>query len=214
MKYSGTDTSGEIYIGKDGKIVYTNPYVFNGFIPFKGLLTSATEIRIGVDYDESPSVLDKKIENINVFTKKLNRYTVKSLIENKEVKLMAIDDLDKLEVWYRLQDFKDGVFTSVIKDSSNKNRNGLFISTPELKKTNNNRNSNSYKLLRNNFKAMKSTDKAFNISTPNIGSLSEFTIMVKVLYENSFDTELTLITYNNLVVKIKRKTDGLQLEIF
>ena len=115
---------------------------------------------------------------------------------------MAIDNLDKLEVWYRLQDFKDGTFTEIIKDSSNKNRNGSFVSTPELKKTNNNRNSNSYKLLRNNFKAMKSTNKGFNISTPNIGSLSEFTIMVKVLYENSVGSELTLVTYNNLVVKI------------
>ncbi len=71
LNYDGTDTTGEIYIGKDKKIDYSTNYTKAEFIPFKGLDSTddSLEVRIGVNEDEDPVKLNKKIENINIFTK-------------------------------------------------------------------------------------------------------------------------------------------------
>ena len=74
-----------------GAIVYTMSYELVGFTPFKGLSLASQEIIIGVEYDESPINLDKKVENINIniYTKKLTRYTVTKFIANEEFNLIT-----------------------------------------------------------------------------------------------------------------------------
>ena len=223
LKYDGTDTTGEIYIGKDKKIDYFTNYIKSGFIPFKGLDSTddSLEVRIGVDKDEDPVKLDKKIENINIFTKKLNKYTINNLITNNVIAVVqpastststntststststTTVESNKLELWYRLSDFTNGEFNNVIADSSGKGRSGTATGNSPTQQITNNRNINkSYKLLKNNLKAMKITDSNFNISTPAITLTNNFSIMIKTKLELGSDKH-NVFTYNDLSVDI------------
>ena len=205
LKYDGQDTTGEIYIGRDNSIEYSMNYSKSGFIPFKGLdSTDTLEVRIGVNEDEQPEKLNKKIENINIFTKKLNRYTINNLIRNNAVAIIQPTTIEanKLELWYRLNDFTNANFDNMIKDSSGKNRSGVITGpspTQEITTINNKEKSN--KLLKSNFKAMKITDATFNISTPAITLNNNFSIMIKSKL-GSTDDDHNVFTYNDLSVDI------------
>ena len=205
LKYDGTDTTGEIYIGKDNSIEYSMNYSKPNFIPFKGIdSTDTLEVRVGVNEDEQPEKLNKKIENINIFTKKLNRYTINNLIKNNAVAIIQPTTIEanKLELWYRLNDFTNNNFDDTINDSSGKSRSGVIIGTSptqEVTKINNKEKSN--KLLKSNFKAMKITDATFNISTPAITLNNNFSIMIKSKL-GSTDEDHNVFTYNDLRVDI------------
>jgi hypothetical protein len=217
LKYDGTDTTGEIYIGKDKKIDYSTTYTKAGFIPFKGLDSTddSLEVRIGVNEDEDPVKLDKKIENINIFTKKLNKYTINNLITNNVIAVVqpattvstssntsTTVESNKLELWYRLSDFTNGEFNNTIVDSSGKGRSGTATGNAPTQQITNNKNINkSYKLLKNNLKAMKITDDSFNISTPAITLTNNFSIMIKTKLELGSETH-NVFTYNDLSVDI------------
>tara|TARA_B110000483_G_scaffold91534_1_gene112984 strand:- start:4428 stop:5294 length:867 start_codon:yes stop_codon:yes gene_type:complete len=181
-------------------------YSKSGFIPFKGLdSTDTLEVRIGVNEDEQPEKLNKKIENINIFTKKLNRYTINNLITNNAVAIIQPTTIEanKLELWYRLNDFTNDIFDDTIKDSSVKSRSGVIPlgtkPTQEITTINNKEKSN--KLLKSNFKAMKITDATFNISTPAITLNNNFSIMIKSKL-GSTDEDHNVFTYNDLRVDI------------
>jgi alpha-tubulin suppressor-like RCC1 family protein len=199
MKYDGQNTTGEIYIGKDNSIEYSMNYSKPDFIPFKDI-DNTLEVRVGVNQDEQPTKLNKKIENINIFTKKLNRYTVNNLITNNSIAIIpSIIKTDKLELWYRLNDFTKNIFNGVIKDSSGKDRHGTIIGTHPTQEVTNINTSN--KLLKNNFKAMKITNNSFNIATPRIILNNNFTIMIKVkLGLTEFNHNI--FTYNDLRLNI------------
>jgi len=203
MKYDGQNTTGEIYIGKDNSIEYSMNYSKPNFIPFKDT-DNTLEVRVGVNEDEQPTKLNKKIENINIFTKKLNRYTINNLITNNAVAIMPATTIEanKLELWYRLNDFTNDTFDNSIKDSSGKNRSGVITGTnPTQEITNINNKEKSNKLLKNNFKAMKITDNTFNISTPAITLNNNFSIMIKSKLGSTTDDH-NVFTYNDLNVDI------------
>jgi len=217
LKYDGTDTTGEIYIGKDKKIDYSTNYTKAEFIPFKGLDSTddSLEVRIGVNKDEDPVKLDKKIENINIYTKKLNKYTINNFITNNVIAVVqpattvstssnatTTVESNKLELWYRLSDFTNGEFNNTITDSSGKGRSGTATGNSPTQQITNNKNINkSYKLLKNNLKAMKITDNNFNISTPAITLTNNFSIMIKAKLELGSEKH-NIFTYNDLAVDI------------
>jgi len=206
LNYDGTNTTGEIYIGKDKQIDYFTNYTIPDFTPFKdiGLEYDTLEVRIGVNKDEQPLKLNKKIENINIYTKKLNHFTINNLITNNAISIIPSTTIEsnKLELWYRLNDFTNDTFNDEIKDSSGKNKNGIATGTNPIQEiTTINSKIKSNKLLKNNFKAMKITDNTFNISTPEIILNNNFTIMIKSKLQINAD-EHNIFTYNDLSVDI------------
>jgi hypothetical protein len=206
LNYDGTNTTGGIYIGKDKQIDYFTNYTITDFTPFKdiGLEYDTLEVRIGINKDEQPVKLNKKIENINIYTKKLNHSTINNLIRNNAISIIPSTTIEsnKLELWYRLNDFTNNEFNNEIKDSSGKNKNGSATGTnPTQVITNINSKIKSNKLLKNNFKAMKITDHTFNISTPKIILNNNFTIMIKSKLEIDA-SEHNIFTYNDLSVDI------------
>ena len=212
MNYNGNDTTGEIYIGSNNAIVYSQNYSFSDFAPFNDI-DSTIEVRIGVNKDENPLVLNKKIENINIFTKKLNRYTVNNIITKKATAIVnavttpvtistvtgtSEPQVDVLEFWYLLNDFSGDTFNNVIKDSSGKGKDGVVAGTDPTVKTNtNNKNKSNYGLLKNTGKSMKISSYDFTISTPVL-ALSTFTIMIKVKLDSN--STHNIFKYNDLSV--------------
>jgi hypothetical protein len=214
MKYDGRDLSGEIFIGSNNFISYAKNYSVENFTPFRGI-DSTLEVRIGVNKDENPSVLNKKIENINIFTKKLNRYTVNNIITTKAVAIVkpittavtiaavagvSTVSVDVLETWYLLNDFSGTTFNTVIKDSSGKGKDGTIDGTsPTIVVNTNNKNKSNYGLLKNSGKSMKVSSYTFSISTPPLVLNSSFTVMIKVKLETTASSH-NIFKYNTLSV--------------
>jgi hypothetical protein len=220
MKYDGISTSGEIFIGSNNVIAYAKNYNVTNFTPFRGI-DSTLEVRIGVNKDESPSVLNKKIENINIFTKKLNRYTVNNIITTKAVAIVkpitnvvssavvagaSTVSIDILETWYLLNDFSGNTFNNIIKDSSGKGRDGTFAGTsPTIVVNTNNKNKSNYGLLKNSGKSMKVSSFNFSISTQALVLNTTFTVMIKVKLETTTSSH-NIFKYNNLSVDMTNES--------
>lgn len=145
----------------------------------------------------------------------LNKYTINNFITNNVIAVVqpattvstssnatTTVESNKLELWYRLSDFTNGEFNNAIVDSSGKGRSGTATDNSPTQQITNNKNINkSYKLLKNNLKAMKITDDSFNISTPAITLTNNFSIMIKTKLELESKTH-NVFTYNDLSVDI------------
>jgi hypothetical protein len=201
MNYDGKNTTGEIYIGCNNSIDYSINYNIIDFIPFKDI-DNTLEIRIGINKDEESRVLNKKIENIYIYTKKIDRYTINNIITNNIIdftKTITTKKTEKniLELWYLLNDFTGDTFNNSIKDSSGKNNHGIITGNYPILKTHSNK---SYILLKNKGKSIKITNSNFNITTPVLVLINDFTIMIKVKLE-SVDMH-NIFTYNDLMVNM------------
>ncbi len=138
----------------------------------------------------------------------LNKYTINNFIANNVIAVVqpattvstssnATVESNKLELWYCLSDFNNA-----ITDSSGKGRSGTATGNSPTQQITNNKNINkSYKLLKNNLKAMNITDDSFNISTPAITLTNNFSIIIKTKLELGSNTH-NVFTYNDLSVDI------------
>ena len=117
--------------------------------------------------------------------------------------LEKIDNSD-LEIWYRLQEIND----NIIKDSSKNSLNGSINGNLEIVNVNDNSITNEYKIIQNNFKAIKINNSINGIETP-VKKLNTFTLMIKVNLIESTDL-INIINYNNLNIKINSN----QIKIF
>ena len=109
-----------------------------------------------------------------------------------------------MEIWYRLQEIND----NTIKDSSKNSLDGSINGNLEVVNVNDNSITNEYKIIQNNFKAIKINNSNNGIETP-VKELNTFTLMIKV---NLIETTnfINIINYNNLNIKINNN----QIKIF
>ena len=109
-----------------------------------------------------------------------------------------------MEIWYRLQEIND----NTIKDSSKNSLDGSINGNLEVVNVNDNSITNEYKIIQNNFKAIKINNSNNGIET-QVKELNKFTLMIKV---NLIETTnfINIINYNNLNIKINNN----QIKIF
>jgi len=145
LNYNGSKLITDIYIGNNYKIIKSINNINNNFIPFYNNILP-NYISIGLDKYEEISLINKSIGNFKIFPRYIPKFMIENILrDNNEDNHILENEITNLILWYRFQDFENGLFNNIIKDS-NKNKYNINIQNNNLIEFNIILNSNNYTL--------------------------------------------------------------------
>ena len=123
IKYVNQILETGIYIFDiDNCNIINDYYTDTNFIPFSNLI-EPTDILIGKNINEIDLNIDKSIDNVKIFSRWLTHLDIELIIQNDlNILNQNKHNLFDLIVWYRMQDFRDGLFNELIYDNSGNNK--------------------------------------------------------------------------------------------
>jgi len=131
LNYNGSKLITDIYIGNNYKIIKSINNINNNFIPFYNNILP-NYISIGLDKYEEISLINKSIGNFKIFPRYIPKFMIENILrDNNEDNHILENEITGLILWYRFQDFENGLFNNIIKDS-NKNKYNINIQNNNL----------------------------------------------------------------------------------
>ena len=205
IDYDGNKLTNDIYISTDSDTIYHHNNETNTFVPFLGL-NIPNNMRLGLHPQDTTTVVKQKLENFKLYSAKISKQTLRNVLHNdNDNNHLLNEDMSDLEIWYRLQDFKDGVFTNTITDSSVNSHHGTGNSIKMTSTLNALDNRNVYSLLTSNYMSTTISNPTGKISSPLIvdGPSNNKTFAIKIKIDDMDDGVFyNIISYKGMTISV------------